>query len=73
MKSKAWIAVLLLYVILGNWKGYLALFEGEAAEPRQIYPKLVEELSEEDQNALNEGVLIRNDRLLKQLLEGYLS
>lgn len=73
MKNRMWLAVLLLYVVLGNWKGYLALFDGGKEEPRQIYPLLVVSLPEADQKALDEGILIRNDRRLQQLLEDYLS
>ena len=73
MKSQKWLAILLLYVVLGNWKGYLALFDGGKSEPRQIYPRLVEALPEADQKALEEGILIGNDARLQQLLEDYLS
>lgn len=66
-------AVLLLYVILGSWKGYVALFEENAEEPRQIFPCKVISLPEADQKALEEGILVRNERDLNQLLEDYLS
>lgn len=66
-------AVLLLYVILGSWKGYVALFEENADEPRQIFPCRVISLPEADQKALEEGILVRNERDLNQLLEDYLS
>ena len=67
----AW--ALLLYVVLGSWKGYLAVFEGAAEEPRQIYPVKIEALPEEDRQALAEGILIRSPDRLKALLEQYLS
>lgn len=65
--------ILLLYVILGSWKGYLAVFEGAAKEPRQIYPLKIEALPAEDQQALAEGILIRSPNRLRELLEDYLS
>ncbi len=72
-KRKLLQGFLLLYFILGSWKGYLALYEKDAQEPRQIYPKLVETLPESDQLALEEGIPVRNQRRLDQLLEDYLS
>ena len=66
-------AALLLYEILGSWKGYLAVFEGAAKEPKQIYPLKIEALPVEDQQALAEGIQIRNPNRLRELLEHYLS
>ncbi len=65
--------ILLLYVVLGCWKGHLAVFEGAAEEPRQIYPRKIEALPEEDRKALEEGILIRDPRRLEALLKDYLS
>lgn len=64
---------LLLGTILGTWKGYVALFDPGAAEPRQIFSCRVETLPAADQEALGQGILVRNDRDLAQLLEDYLS
>lgn len=72
-KSKLFSAVLLLYVIVGTWKGYVALFDKGAAEPRQIFPCPVAALPESDQQALEKGIIVRNQRDLQQLLEDYLS
>lgn len=66
-------AVMLLYVIVGSWKGYVALFDEDETEPKQIFPYKVSSLPPADQQALEEGILVRNDRDLKQLLEDYLS
>ena len=65
--------ILALYVVVGTWKGYVALFDQGAAEPKQIFPCPVEALPESDQKALEEGILVRNQRDLQQLLEDYLS
>lgn len=74
MKSGRWFPVILaLYVVVGTWKGYVALFDQGAAEPKQIFPCPVEALPESDQKALEEGILVRNQRDLQQLLEDYLS
>ncbi len=74
MKNKKRLsALLLLYLVLGTWKGYLALFEGGKTEPKQIFPTAVSSLPETDQEALEKGIIIRNDRDLQALLEDYLS
>lgn len=65
--------VLLLYLILGCYKGYIALFDEGSTEPRQIFPNQVITLPMEDQQRLAEGILIRSDHQLQQLLEDYLS
>ena len=60
-------------MVLGSYKGYIALFDEDAAEPKQIFPCKVASLPPADQQALEEGILVRNDRDLNQLLEDYLS
>ena len=66
-------SLLALYVVLGSWKGYVALFEKGHEEPRQIYPTQITSLPEADQIALQNGIIIRNQRDLDQLLEDLLS
>ncbi len=65
--------VLALYLLLGSWKGYVALFEKGKEEPRQIFPCPVSTLPEADQLALEEKIPVRNQRDLQQILEDYLS
>lgn len=60
-------------VIVGSWKGYLALFDPGNQEPKQIFPRLVSSLPEADQKALEAGISVRNQRDLESLLEDYLS
>lgn len=60
-------------VIVGSWKGYLALFDPGKQEPKQIFPRLVSSLPEVDQKALEAGISVRNQRDLESLLEDYLS
>ena len=62
-----------LYLLLGSWKGYVALFEKGAEEPRQIFPCPVDSLPEADQIALEQKIPIRNPRDLQKALEDYLS
>lgn len=66
-------AVLALYVVLGCWRGYVALFEKGREEPWQIFPTPVSALPQADQAALEEGIVVRNQRDLDRLLEDYLS
>ena len=62
-----------LYLLLGSWKGYVALFENGMEEPRQIFPCPVDSLPAADQEALEARIPIRNQRDLQQVLEDYLS
>ena len=71
--KKLFSVILALYVVLGTWKGYVALFDKGKDEPRQIFPNTVASLPPEDQAALEKGIVVRNDRQLQQLLEDYLS
>lgn len=70
---KLFLVLFALYVVIGTWKGYVALFDQGATEPKQIFPCPVEALPESDQKALEQGILVRNQRDLQQLLEDYLS
>lgn len=65
--------ILMLYLVLGTWKGYVAVFEKGASQPRQIYPCLVSTLPHADQQALETGIVVRTERHLQQLLEDFLS
>ena len=71
--KRSFVSALVLYLLLGSWKGYLALFENGKEEPRQIFPCQISTLPEADQAALEEKITIRNDRDLQQALEDYLS
>lgn len=73
MIRKKMTALLALYVVLGCWKGYVALFDPGKEEPRQIFPTQVASLPQADREALEAGIPVRNRRDLEQLLEDYLS
>ena len=73
MKQRTYSLFLALYLILGTWKGYIALFQQGKSEPRQIFPTQVSSLPETDQLALEKGIVVRSDKKLQQLLEDYLS
>ena len=73
MRKRVLPGLLALYVVLGSWKGYVAIFEKGEAEPRQIFPTQVASLPAADQAALEKGITVRNQRDLDRLLEDYLS
>ena len=73
IKQRFLSAVFLFFMILGTWKGYVALFQEGREEPRQIFPTQVTSLPPADQQALEKGIIVRNERDLNQLLEDYLS
>ena len=66
-------SLLALYLVLGSWKGYVALYEKGSEEPKQIFPVTVTVLPPADQIALEQGIIVRNQRDLDSLLEDYLS
>ncbi len=65
--------LLALSLILGSWRGYVALFEAGKDTPRQIYPYKVCTLPQADQDAITEGIPVRSEKQLAHLLEDYLS
>ena len=73
MRKQTAAVLLSLAAVLGSWKGYVALFDPGAQEPRQIFPTRVDTLPEADQTALTEGILVRSEKKLQALLEDYLS
>ena len=73
MKRIPWCIPLLLGFILGSHNGYIALWEEGAAQPRQIFPYAVTSLPPADQQALENGIRLKDAGELMQLLEDYLS
>ena len=73
IKQRAIPIVLAMHLILGSWKGYVALFEAGQEEPRQIFPTKVSSLPDADRLALEAGIEVRSEKKLEQLLEDYLS
>ena len=73
MRQRQLCLLLALYLLLGSWKGYVALFEKDKEEPRQIFPCPVSALPDPDREALEAKIPIRNQRQLQQILEDYLS
>lgn len=65
--------VLLAGMILGTYRGQLALWTEGATEPLTVYPCHISMLPETDQHRLLVGIPIENQRRLHSLLEDYLS
>ena len=65
--------VLLAGMILGTYRGQLALWNEGATEPVTVYPRQVSMLPETDQHRLQVGIPIENQHRLHSLLEDYLS
>lgn len=66
-------AAILLGYVLGNCKGYVALWKDGNPDPIQVFPCPVDSLPEEDQFQLQEGIRARSELELNQILEDYLS
>lgn len=75
MKQKhiRWTAALAVMFLLGNHKGYLALWKEDRPDPYQIFPVKVESLPPSDQESLARGIRARSDLELAGLLEDFLS
>lgn len=59
--------------MLREWNGQIALFEGDAAEPAEVYEVTVAALPKEEQQRLREGIVIDNEEMLAELIDNYTS
>ena len=73
MHKRLFPALLLLSLTLGCFRGYLALFDKGASEPKQIFPCQVSSLPDADRQALEKGIPVRSQEELNRLLEDFLS
>lgn len=60
-------------LVLGSFRGYVALFDKGTEIPRMVYPYSVANLPPADQQALAAGIPVANEEELGRLLEDYLS
>lgn len=70
---RSWIAVIMAGFLLGSYKGYVALWEDDDPDPKQIFPCPVASLPEADQVSLEQGIRARSETELNILLEDFLS
>ena len=73
MKLRYISALFTLMFLLGNYKGYLALWKEDRPEPFQIFPLQIASLPQADQAALENGIRARSETELSSLLEDFLS
>ena len=73
MKLRYLSALFALMFLLGNYKGYLALWKEDCPEPFQVFPLQVASLPQADQTALENGIRARSETELSSLLEDFLS
>ena len=67
-----YIALICAY-LLGNYNGYVALWQGTNAQPLKVFPYRIEMLPDADQQKLSRGIAVSDAQELNQLLEDYLS
>ena len=67
------LCILLAMYLLGNLRGYLALWKEDRPEPFQIFPLDISDLPEADRKALEQGIPARSETELSSLLEDFLS
>lgn len=60
-------------LVLGSFRGYVALFDKGKGEPRMVYPYATAALPQADQQALEAGIPVKSEEELRRLLEDYLS
>ena len=65
--------LLVLGLTLGSFRGYVALFDENQEEPRQVFPYRISTLPPADQVALEKGIPVRSEKELQHLLEDFLS
>ena len=59
--------------LIGNHKGFIALWRDGAGEPAIVFPYSVASLPAEDQKLLEKGICLESEAELIRLLEDYLS
>lgn len=64
---------ILLTLLLGTYRGYIALWNDSVVEPCRIYPYKSSLLPESEQDKLANGIPIRDEEHLHSLLQDYLS
>ena len=66
-------AAIAITLLLGNWRGHVALFTAEKEQPLVLYPVRLELLPAADQKQLLTGIPVRDAEELRQILEDLLS
>ena len=64
---------LVFVFLIGNYKGFIALWKDPVGDPAMVFPYSVASLPQKDQQLLNEGIYLESEAQLNALLEDYLS
>ena len=59
--------------LIGNYQGYIALWQGSNPSPERVFPYRVASLPAADQTLVNRGIRVQTREELARLLEDYLS
>ena len=59
--------------LIGNYKGFIALWKDPAGDPAIVFPYSVSSLPPQDQQLVNKGIYLESEGQLNRLLEDYLS
>jgi hypothetical protein len=60
-------------IILGSYRGYIAVWMDSGPEPTKVFPYSTQSLPPEDQKRLEKGIQITSAEELYSLLQDYLS
>lgn len=70
--KSVWIGIT-LGIILGTYRGYIALWNETDPQPAHVFPYKASLLPESEQEKLNAGIPIQDEEYLRKLLQDYLS
>ena len=73
MQYRQFYLALLLAFLIGNHKGFIALWRDGAGDPAIVFPYSVSSLPPQDQQLINKGIYLKHEEELNRLLEDYLS
>lgn len=59
--------------LIGNHKGFIALWTDSGEDPKIVFPYSVTSLPPEDQQRVNEGIRVESEAQLHGLIEDFLS
>ena len=66
-------AAAMLTLLLGSWRGHVALFSEEGQQPLELYPVRLELLPVADRDLLQKGIPVKDADELMRILEDLLS
>lgn len=74
MKAAKYIYLaLMMAFLIGNHKGFIALWTDPDADPKIVFPYSIASLPPEDQKQVDQGIWIRSEEQLQALIEDFLS